>query len=224
MAGIGVFSDSSGDLGAFDAALRLLVAKGARRFHFAGGRFEDLDDWARGKRSEGKAQADYTNLDFLEDVSRHLLGLEQLERPPAFGSSWESARAVEDLARLKDRVLRAPEKGCRAWNDPSVPRKVMDLVGDALCCVVHDKNDLDKEDLMNATVLIHGMSPEPRVVQIGARTFVTPGRLSGAARATVGLLELQDRQLTFSAYALGGETVLEPQVLATPTRARVSVR
>ncbi len=224
MAGIGVFSDSGGDLGAFDAALRLLVEKGARRFLFAGGRFEDLDGWVQWKRSEARAKADYSNLDFLEDVSRHLLGLEQLERPPAFGSAWESERAGEALAQLKDRILRAPEKGCRAWADPQTPRKVMDLVGDALCCLVHDKNDLDKEDLMNATVLVHGQSPEPKVVQIGARSFVTPGRLTGGARATVGLLELQDRQLTFAAYGLDGQVVLGPQPLATAARAKVSVR
>ena len=41
MASIGVFSDSDGDLTAFDAALKLLASKGARRFLFAGGRFDD---------------------------------------------------------------------------------------------------------------------------------------------------------------------------------------
>ena len=45
MLSIGVFGDSDGDLTTFDAALKLLAAKGARRFLFAGGKFADLDEW-----------------------------------------------------------------------------------------------------------------------------------------------------------------------------------
>ena len=40
---IGVFSDSHGDLGAFDAAYELLRAKGAKRFFFLGARYADLN-------------------------------------------------------------------------------------------------------------------------------------------------------------------------------------
>jgi hypothetical protein len=50
-------------------------------------------------------------------------------------------------------------------------------------------------------------------VQIGPRTFVTPGRLSGGRTPTVGLLENVDRQLVFSVFTLAGSVVIDRQVL-----------
>jgi hypothetical protein len=213
MLAIGVFSDSDGDLGAFDAALKLLAARGARRFLFAGGRFADLDDWVRWKREEVKAQSDYSDDDFLSDVKNYLIGLAQVERPAAFGTAHEQVRAIEELTRLKDKILRAPEKGSLAYKDSAVPRKVLEMVGDALCCLVHDKNDLDKEDMLNAVVLVHGKEAEPKVVTIGPRTFITPGRLTGEKR-TVGLLELVERQVTFSAFTLDGAPLIDRQPIS----------
>jgi hypothetical protein len=224
MAAIGVFSDSEGDLDVFDAALKVLGAKGARRFLFAGGRYADLDDWVKWKRELIKAQADYSDGDFLFDVQRFLIGLEQVERPAAFGTAWEMARELEESTRMKDRVLRAPERGCLAWQDPSVPRKVMELAGDTLCCVVHDKNDLEKDDMLNAPLLVHGKEAEPKVVQIGPRTFVTPGRLVGGKEQTVGLLETVERQLAWSVFTLDGKQVGERQVLQVSAKTKLSVK
>lgn len=221
---IGVFSDSEGDLQLFDAALQVLSTKGAKRFLFAGGRYADLDDWAKWKRDEARAATDYGNPDFLEDVTRWLIGLEQVDRPAAFGTAHEIARRAEELARLKDRVVRTPEKGSLAYQDTAVPRKTVDMLGDALCLVVHDKNDLAKEDMLNAAVLVHGRSPEPAVVTIGPRFFITPGRLKGGKTATVGLLEVSDKGTRFSAFTLEGKTVLEPQALALAAKTKLSVK
>lgn len=224
MAAIGIFSDSEGDLEAFDAALKLLAARGARRFLFAGGRYEDLDEWVKWKREEVRSKSDYSNHDFLEDVQRFLVGLDQLDRPAAFGTAYESIRAIEELTRMKDKILRAPEKGSLAYQDSAIPKKVMDLLGDTLCCVVHDKNDLNKEDMVNAVVLVHGKEPEPQVVQIGPRTFVSPGRLKGGKRPVVGLLEATDRALAFSAFTLEGKTVIDRQQLTVGGKSKVSVK
>ncbi len=212
MLAIGVFSDSDGDLTAFDAALKLLASKGARRFLFAGGKFADLDEWVKWKREEVKARSDYSSEDFLEDVKRYLIGHEQLDRPAAFGTVHEEMREIEELTRMKDKILRAPEKGSLAYQDTSVPRKVLEMVGDSLCCLVHDKNDLDKEDMLNAVVLVHGKDADPRVVQIGPRTFITPGTLKGD-KPTVGLIEQQDRSVTFSAFTLDGQELISKQLI-----------
>lgn len=224
MASIGVFSDSDGDLTAFDAALKLLASKGARRFLFAGGRFDDLDEWVKWKREEVKAQSDYSGGDFLEDVKRYLIGLEQLDRPAAFGTAHEQVRAIEELTRMKDKILRAPEKGSLAYQDTAVPRKVLEMLGDSLCCLVHDKNDLDKEDMINAVVLVHGKDAEPKVVQIGPRTFITPGRLKGQ-KPTVGLIETVDRQVVYSAFTLEGDAVINRQPIQTGSgKTKISVK
>jgi hypothetical protein len=224
MALIGVFADSGGDLQLFDAALQFLSKKGARRFLFAGGKYEDLDEWVKWKREEARAATDYGNDDFLDDISNWLVGLDQVERPPAFGQSYDIARRAEELARLKDRMVRTPEKGSLQYKDPSIPRKAMDMLGDTLCCLVHDKNDLGKEDMVNAVVLVHGNAAEPALVHIGPRFFVTPGRLKGSAEPTVGLLEQGDKGIKFSCFTLAGKTVIDAQPLALGGKTKISVK
>ena len=222
MAVLGLFSDSDGDLVRFDAALKLLAEKGAKRFLFAGGRYTDLDDWVKWKRDEVKAQADYSNVDFLDDVQRFLIGLEQVERPAAFGTMWELGRYIEELTRLKDRVVRTPERGSLPYQDSAVPKKAVDMLGSTLCCVVHDKNDLDKEDMINAAVLVHGNEIEPKLVKIGPRFFVTPGKLSGP-KPTVALLDISEK-LTFSAFTLDGQAAIEQHVVELAAKSKVSVK
>jgi hypothetical protein len=223
MVAIGIFSDSAGDLPAFDKAIRLLVTKGARRFHFAGGAYADVDGWVKSKREEVKARSDYSNLDFFDDVVRYLIGLEQLERPAAFGTAYDESREIEELTRLKSKILRTPERGSLAYQDSAIPKKVVDLLGEVLCCVVHDKNDLHKEDIINNAVLIHGKETVPAVVAIGPRFFVCPGRLKGGAQGTVGLLEV-DHGVAFSAFFLDGSVALERQVLPLSNKTKLSVK
>src|SRR5438132_956524 len=75
---IGIFSDTAGDLKAFDAALKLLAKKGARRFLFAGGKYEDLDEWVKWKRDQAREQTDYSDMDFLTDLTNYLADGDQL--------------------------------------------------------------------------------------------------------------------------------------------------
>jgi hypothetical protein len=220
---IGIFSDSNGDLKVLDAALKLLSTKGAQRFLFAGGRYADLDDWVKWKRDEARALTDYTDADFLEDISNYLSDADQVDRPPAFGNAYEFARTNEELRRLAARVIRTPEKGSLQYQDPKCPKKAMDMLGETLCCVVHDKNDLDKEDMLNAVVLVHGNEKEPKVVQIGPRYFLTPGSLKGES-PTVGMLEFSDKAIKFSAFTLEGDAVIESQVLQVTAKKKVSVK
>lgn len=226
MATIGIFADTGGDLEAFDAALRFLAERGARRFLFAGGRYQDLEDWVSWKREQARAQTDYTDADFLEDILNYLGEKEQVDRPPAFGNSYELSRTTQELTRLSERILRTPEKGSLAYQDPKVPRKAVDMLGDTLCCLVHDKNDLDKEDMVNSVVLVHGNEATPKVVQIGPRYFLTPGKVAGGGTPSVALLELgeQDKAMKFSAFSLDGTALAEPQLLTVAQKKKISVK
>jgi hypothetical protein len=98
------------------------------------------------------------------------------------------------------------------------------MLGDSLCQVVHDKNDLTREDLLNATVFIHGREKEPRVVQIGPRFFITPGMLTGAPDPSCVLLQVVDRSMRVSAFRLDGHVLLDGQVLSLERRTRLSVK
>ena len=224
MAAIGVFSDSQGDLDAFDAAYEFLRGKGARRFIFPGGRYADLDEWLARKKKLALGGGGYTNGDFLADVSNFLSSQEQVERPAAFGEAAAEIAETQDLARLKDRFARTAEKGSLEYQNLTVPKVSVDMLGDVLCCVVHDKNDFTKEDLLNASVFIHGKEAEPKVVQIGPRYFVTPGRLTGAAERTCALIEAADKTLKVSAFTLSGKVLFADQVISAAAKTRVSVK
>ncbi|MBX5480437.1 MAG: hypothetical protein IRZ16_01110 [Myxococcaceae bacterium] len=226
---IGLFSDSHGDLEAFDAAYELLRGKGARRFIFAGGRFNDLDEWVLMRKRRARGGRTYTDADFLADVTNFLCNQEQVARPPAFFDEAEDSGAngptrPEDFDKVKERFVRVPDKDSLQYRDASIPNKAVDMLGDALCTIVHDKNDLEREDLLNALVFIHGREPEPKVVQIGPRYFITPGKLTGAAEQTCGLIELVDRNLRFSAFRLDGKVLVDRHPVELVRKNKLSVK
>lgn len=221
---IGILSDSHGDLAAFNAAYELLREKGARRFMFVGGRYTDLDAWVLEQREKSRGGREYSDMDFLADVTQWLSSKDALPRPPAFGEAPADFSAEEDRRLVLERFVRVPERDCLQYMDPTIPRKLLDMVGDALCCLVHDKNDLTREDLLNATIFIHGKESEPKVVQIGPRYFLTPGRMTGAAEQTCALLEKVDRDLRFTAFRLDGSVVLGPQTIQLGRGTKLSVK
>lgn len=222
---IGIFSDSHGDLAAFDAAYELLRAKGARRFFFLGARYTDLDEWVLQRRAKSRGGREYSDLDFLADVTSWLASSEsKAPRTPALGEAPADLEREEDRRNLMERFVRVPERESLQYRDPSISNKAVDMVGDTLCALVHDKNDLSRDDLLNAQVFVHGKESEPKVVQIGPRYFLTPGRLAGAAEQTCALLEKVDRNLRFSAYRLDGHPVLEPRELQISRGGKLSVK
>lgn len=224
---IGFFSDSHGDLDAFDAAYELLKKKGAKRFFFAGGRYSDLDEWIIRKKEKARGGRAYNDSDFLQDITSWLGGGTQVERGPVFGQAPEeptaaATPAADDLNRIKDKFVRTPEKDSLQYRDPNVENKKVDMIGNHLCCIVHDKNDLNKEDLLNSTFFFHGKESEPKVVQFGPRFFITPGKLVGAAEQTCALIELVEKTLKFVAFTLDGKVLVEqPYNLGTKTKLSV---
>lgn len=222
---IGVLSDSHGDLAAFEAAYELLRAKGAQRFIFLGGRYTDLDEWILDRRERSRGGREYSGADFIEDVARWLAVTEQRPRPRSLSMPLEQLKEMDnDPLLVREHFLRTPERDSLQYRDPSIARKMLDMVGDTLCCLVHDKNDLSRDDLLNAIVFIHGKESEPKMVQIGPRFFLCPGRLAGAAEQTCALLEREDRNLRFTAFRLDGKTVLEPQLLVLDRKTKLSVK
>lgn len=211
---IGLLSDSQGDLDAFDAAYELLCTVGARRFFFAGGRWSDLDAWLLERQRRVRSSGNRTPLPVY---------LDEAQRIPA-PLALTPAAPDEDWVQLKGRFQRTPERDCAQYADPAVPRKVLDMVGDSLCCLVHDKNDLTREDLENAALFIHGADPAPRVVQIGQRFFLSPGSLHGVATPTCALLAKTEKGLQYTAYTLDGSVAVEPQPVEVERRTRITVR
>ena len=72
---------------------------------------------------------------------------------------------------------------------PAAPARAVEMVGDRIVLVVHDKKVLDEEDIANAAVIVYGESKEALLKQFGPRYFFTPGPLSAGR---VGMLELDE--------------------------------
>jgi hypothetical protein len=96
-------------------------------------------------------------------------------------------------------------KACPEYESGKVPRKQMDLVDGLICCLVHDKAELSRDDIENASVLFHGNSGAAALVQIGTRCFVTPGHLRAALPdgrpRTFAIAEVTHRELALTVFS-----------------------
>ncbi|MBX3252153.1 MAG: hypothetical protein KF901_33575 [Myxococcales bacterium] len=86
---------------------------------------------------------------------------------------------------------------------PPAPARAVEIVGDRIVLMVHDKRILDEDDIANATMIIFGRSTELLLKRFGPRYFFSPGPLAGGK---VGLLEAEDDgRIAVSAFAPTGE-------------------
>jgi len=189
---IGLASDSFGNLGPLEKALEVFARAEVDRIFFLGGRLADLETvLARRRGGSRDAAVPRTDSEFLAAVE---------------GALTRHVAAEDDP--VADRIVRVASRACPEYASGAVPKKQMDLVEGRIWCLVHDKADLDREDITNATVLVHGNSGHAALVQIGPRTFVTPGHLRApppeGRPATFAVLEVTERDLALTVYSAAG--------------------
>jgi predicted phosphodiesterase len=192
---IGLASDSFGNLAPLERALDLFVRAGVERVFFLGGRLEDLDAaLARRRAGTPDAPVPRSDSEFLAAVEGAL-----------------ARHAANDP--IADRIVRVASRACPEYASGAAPRRQVDLVEGRICCLVHDKAELDRDDISNATVLFHGNADRAALVQIGPRYFVTPGRLRapapGGPPPTFGVLEMTARDLALTVYSGEGARLRE---------------
>lgn len=103
---------------------------------------------------------------------------------------------------------------------PDKRTRTIEMVGDRVAVLVHDKALLDEEDIMGASFLIFGKSDTPLLKKIGARWFLSPGKLG----TTGGSLLLDDTGEDVIATvfdAQGKELQKEPLALARLSKMRI---
>jgi predicted phosphodiesterase len=189
---IGLASDSFGNLDALGVAFDVFAAMGAERVFFLGGWYADVDA-VLARRRFGKPGAPVPRSDgeFLSAVEGALSRAASIPEHPLAG-----------------KVTRVASRAC-----PEVlagaQRKLVDLVDGRICCLVHDKADLTRDDIGNASLLFHGNSGRAALVQIGPRVFVTPGHLrtpdEEGRPASFGLLELGAAEVVLIVYGADGQ-------------------
>lgn len=120
-------------------------------------------------------------------LARALAALDQAgaERTFFLGGRWADVDAAlapplapPAAARIRARVVRVASRSCPERAAGAAPGKVIELIGGALSYLVSDKADLTRDEIENATFLLHGGAGAAGLVRIGPRFFVTPGRLA----------------------------------------------
>lgn len=117
--------------------------------------------------------------DAMEDTVS--LWAESLVGPDASDKGlWDRAFAIaaEGSPQQIETFLRSERARLRLKSLESLPQpelRSVEIFGDRVAILVHDKALLDEEDIFAATFLVYGKSDGPLVKKIGPRWFLTPG-------------------------------------------------
>lgn len=130
------------------------------------------------------------------------------------GSAEQIDRFVQvERTRLTLRALEAL---------PAPALRTIEIVGDRVAVLVHDKALLDEEDISGASIFVYGKSDGPLVKKIGARWFVTPGPI-GCANGGIATLDEDGDQLFLTIYDITGKPA-QREKLVVPRPARIRVQ
>jgi predicted phosphodiesterase len=208
---IGLASDTYGNLDPLERALTVFHRLGVERVFFLGGRVGDVDA-VLARRAGGSRDAPVPRSD------------------GEFLSAVRSALARQGTAGadpLVGRIVRVASKACPEYESGKVPRKQVDMVDGRICCLVHDKADLTRDDIANASVLFHGNSAVAALVQIGPRCFVTPGHLRESAPAgrpaTFAIVEVSGHEVVLTVFSEDGAEQRRERATLAPA-GKMSVR
>jgi predicted phosphodiesterase len=190
---IGVASDSFGNVELLGTVLDRFARARVDRVFFLGARCADVNVALarRGIPEPLDSPVPRSDAEFLAAVEGAL-----------------ARQAVAAADPLAGKVVRVASRACSEYESGEVPRRQVDLIEGKICCLVHDKADLDRDDIANAVVIFHGNSPQAGLVQIGPRTFVTPGPLRASAPAgrpgSYAVVEVTERELVLSVFSEAG--------------------
>lgn len=210
MVRVGLASDSFGNLDALGVAFDLFARAEAHRVFFMGGWWADVDALlARRRFGSAGAPVPATDGEFLSAVEGAL--------------SRAAAVPEHPLAR---RIVRVASRACPEYGS-GAEGKTVDLLEGRICCLVHDKADLSREDIGNSSLLFHGHSGRAGLVQIGPRVFVTPGRLRAREEegrpATFALADVTSTEVELTVFSVEGAE-LRRERASFQSGGKVSVR
>jgi hypothetical protein len=100
--------------------------------------------------------------------------------------------------------------------------RTVEMFGDRVSVLIHDKALLDEEDILSATFLIYGRSETPLLRRIGPRWFLTPGPVASEGGGSI-VLDDSTEELVATLYDADGHT-LRTEVLHTGRGVKMSVQ
>ncbi|HVU05105.1 MAG TPA: hypothetical protein VHE30_25320 [Polyangiaceae bacterium] len=137
-------------------------------------------------------RAVYLGVDGALDALIGRLASELVGENPSAEAVWgRSVRAClhADSGTI-DRYLEAERQraALRLFESlPDAETRAVEMLGGALILMIHDKAQLNEEDMLPARLLLFGKSKTPVIKQVGQRWFLSPGELGDA-----GLMLLDD--------------------------------
>jgi hypothetical protein len=128
---------------------------------------------------------------------------------PSDDAAWRRAAAVavQGTAEAIDRFVAAERARLRLKSLEALPEQIartIEMVGDRVAVLIHDKALLDEEDILAANLLFFGKSEAPLVRKIGARWFVTPGPI-GCEGGGSAVLDDEQEEITVTIYDSAGK-------------------
>jgi len=105
---------------------------------------------------------------------------------------------------------------------PPEELRTVEMFGDRVSVLIHDKALLDEEDILSATFLIYGRSEAPLMRRIGPRWFLTPGPVASAGGGSM-VLDDSTAELVATLYDADGHA-MRTEVLHTGRGVKLSVQ
>ena len=145
---------------------------------------------------------------------------------PSDDAAWRRALgvALEGTPERIDRFVSTERARHRLKCLETLPEgaaRTVEMVGDRVAVLIHDKALLEEEDIVAANLLVYGKSEAPLVRRIGTRWFLTPGPI-GCPGGGLAVLEDDKDEITVTIYDVTG-TPSHTETLAMARTARMRV-
>ena len=144
-----------------------------------------------------------------EGVWRRALGIIPQGTPDQIDAFLRREHARQRLKALE----RLPQEELRS----------IEMFGDRVAVLIHDKALLDEEDIFSAALLIYGKSDGPLVKKIGQRWFLSPGPIGSEGGGTIVLDDSDDEEVVATVYDRTGRAS-QSEVLTVNRTAKLSVQ
>jgi hypothetical protein len=145
---------------------------------------------------------------------------------PSDDHAWKRAAevAISGTPEQIDKLVGLERARLRLKALEALPEQVgrtIEMLGDRVAVLVHDKALLDEEDILAANLLFYGKSDGPLIKKIGARWFVTPGPI-GSEGGGIAVLDDEGEDITVSIFdSVGKPGVKEALTVQRAAKMRV---
>jgi hypothetical protein len=146
---------------------------------------------------------------------------------PSDEGVWERAFGVATGGTTEqlDTFLRTERARLRLKSLERLPPeelRTVEMFGDRVAVLIHDKAFLDEEDIFSAAFLIYGKGDGPLLKKIGPRWFMTPGPVGGPGCGAIVLDDTGD-DVVATLYDADGRAALT-ETLSTGRAVKMSVQ